>query len=309
MASAIDVPQKMSYVNKFSACKDKFCPVFLQFVDNACQKLIASNKPGEVQKLWKPVFIDLKFAGKRWFASEKSDDGKDSLYCTMTEILYGPLVSGAKSDADRDFKAWGKDGLFYEIQREIYNKYGFILLDHSDFDHAGFCMRVYSRPPSKGIMPMQPHKHDIIPRDIMDAVQAKYYHDSEVAPSTPVRVRPVREAPDAPSKPTFTHDEVAVAAPAPAPQVMAPMMPPPAMAPMMPPPAMAPMMPPPAMAPMMPPPAMAMMMPPQAMATMMPGMGYVQTAYGLMPVHHAAALAYGMHAMGMFQFPGQMQPQ
>jgi hypothetical protein len=198
-------------------------------------------------------------------------------------------VPGAKSDADRDFKAWGKDNLFSEIQREIYDKYGFILLDHSDFDHAGFCMRVYSRLPTKGIMPMQPHKHDIIPRDIMEAVQAKYHHASEVAPSTPeaaprtpVRVRPVREAPGAPSKPEFTHHEVAVAAPAPAPQ---------------------------AMTPMMPPPAMAMMMPPQAMATMMPGMGYVQTAYGLMPAHHAAALAYGMHAMGMFQFPGQMQPQ
>jgi hypothetical protein len=87
---------------------------------------------------------------------------------------------------------------------------------------------------------------------------------SEAAPRTPVRVRNVREAPSAPSKPVFKHHEAAVAAPAPAPQAMAPMM---------------------------------------------PSMGYVQTAYGLMPAHHAAALAFGMHAMGMLQVPGQTLPR
>jgi len=280
MASAIDVPQKkMSYVEKYLACKEKFREVLLQFVINACEKLIAANKPGEAQKLYETVFINWNFIGKHWFPDKKSDDGTNSRYCTTEDILYGPLMSDATSDGDRDFKAWGNDALFFEIQREIYDKYGFILLDHSDFDHKGFCMRVYSRPPAKGIMPMQPHKHDIIPRNILESVQVKYERVSEAAPSTPVRSRPVREVPGAPSKPAFEHVEAAVAAPAPAPQ---------------------------AMAPMMPLPAMGMMMPPPAMAQMMPGMGFVQTAYGPMRTDHAAALAYGMHAMGLLpQYPPQ----
>lgn len=87
---------------------------------------------------------------------------------------------------------------------------------------------------------------------------------SEAAPHTPVRVRPVREAPGAPSKPAFKHHEAPVAAPAPAPQAMAPMM---------------------------------------------PGMSSVHTAFGLMPAQYAAALAFGMQALGMLQIPGQMQPR
>ena len=243
--------------------------------------------------LYAPVFIHSKYYKEyRWFSGKKSDDGKNSPCCTTLDILYGPLLQGSTSDADRDFNAWGEDSLFSEIQRKIYKEFGYILLDHNDFKHDGFCMRVYSRPPRMGIMPMQTetHKHDIIPREIMADVQAKYdevhaeyekasnadlsnpvrvrfvhkapgapskplfEHASKAAPSTPVRVRSVHKAPDAPSKPPFEHVEVAVAAPAPAP---------------------------PAMGQMMPSPAMAHIMPSPAMGQIMP-VGFVQTAYGPM---------------------------
>jgi RIMS-binding protein 2 len=44
------------------------------------------------------------------------------------------------------------------------------------------------------------------------------------------------------------------------------------------------------------------------MAPALYGHGFVHTWYGLMPASHAAAFAYGLHAMGMWQQPGMQQP-
>ena len=218
-AAGLTTETTSSFGEKYANSKEAFGQALRRAVEFACNKLRTSEQKYE------RVLLNVKFAEEthQWFNSKKSDDGTPSDSCSTFDILYGPLKQGATSASDRDFTAWGKDALFFEIQKEIYKKYGFFLLNHSDFDHVGFCMRVYSRLPSKGIMPMQPHKQDLLARDIVKHAQKVYEaspatKDTDDAaevggdassvkattfhePRTPIRGRPVREVPGAPTKP------------------------------------------------------------------------------------------------------------